>query len=209
MKKTLALVLAVAMMFAMALPMFAETTTRYGQGNDDVASDNYTVPADDTQTDKQTELKYGVAQAYTVSIPAALELHEAHDTADGKTVGYVYNNYKIAVSDVVIAGTEVLNIYVAGADEDSFVLAAQQDGNADVDYYVTTGAYYTFAEGATSIAPGDDGATSLVLTCEADEGNDGTKGTEAEAQIYFSSKGTAQEGVYMDTLTFTVRVQNA
>lgn len=247
MKKFLAIALAIVMMAALAVPAFAayEMTdeadntvvgddVHYGEDNDDPNADNYLTDAADSQNTDTTLIKYGVAQAYIVTIPAEINLHENKDEANTKkTVGYVYGIEAIGVYDVVIAGDEELNIYVSSTQyaagkwtlKDTEGSKRSADVNykivvasTDEDYTVVEDNYITDYDNATETlvesgtGEGADAAAALVghvLNCEVAEGNVGTTGSEAYANLYFSSKGTAQEGTYTDTLTFTVRIEAA
>lgn len=257
MKKFLAIALAIVMMAALAVPAFAEytqtdvagntvngTDEHYGKGNDtpttNPSNDNYLEDQESYIHGDTTLIKYGVAQAYIVTIPAEINLHEHKDSANtSKTVGYVYGIESIGVYDVVIAGDEDLNIYITSQQfnaaqdvnawelidrEVSNVYAEGQDGpSANVNYkivvdpttvdyaadetnYLTKDTYGT----ATNVVVSGNGESTLVghvLNCPVQTGNIGTTGSEAYANLYFSSKGTAQEGTYTDTLTFHVRIE--
>ena len=217
MKKLLALALAVVMMMAIALPVFAAADTdpiqsdRVGNGNDDSAADNYLVDGADKWEDNDVLIKYGVAQAYTVTIPEAITLHEyTGETTATQTKGYVYSLQNVKIEDVVIAPTEEINIYLksnqtatygsAGSTQWFLWDVSENNDKNRVTYAVSTDA---FMPGEISgLANG-----GKILTCAVARGNVGTQGSEAETNLYFSSKGTAQEGTYTDTLTFTVMVE--
>ena len=129
MKKFLALALAILMMAAIAVPAFAAefdqtidvneydesilwTETRYGDGNDDkdaTDTDGNSIYLDDANDveEENTRIEYGVAQAYTVTIPADVRLYEHTAATDAnKTQGYVYGQETLSVSDVVVAGDD-------------------------------------------------------------------------------------------------------
>lgn len=259
MKKFLAIALAIVMMAALAVPAFAAytqtdvagnvvegTDEHYGAGNDtpttDPANDNYLEDQESYINGDTTLIKYGVAQAYVVTIPAEINLHEHKDSANGnKTVGYVYGIESIGVYDVVVAGDEELNIYITSDqfnDDDAVnawelidrevanVYGEDKDGPSDnVNYKIVvapTTADYAVVEtnyltentygSATNVVLSGDGESDNVghvLNCLVAEGNVGTTGSNAYANLYFSSKGTAQEGTYTDTLTFHVRIEAA
>jgi len=235
MKKILALALAIVMMASITVTSFAailddETGdivgTRYGDGNDDNTEANYLTDAADSQTEG-TRIEYGVAQAYTVTIPADVRLNEYHGTDAEQTVGYVYGIEALGVSDVVVAGNEKICIYLSSTQYDSakggwrmidtegengakisadvnYKIVAK-DGDADATQYLTEAEY----DSTTGIVSGTDNTTagSLILTQDRATGNAGTTGSEKNINLYFSSKGTAQEGTYKDVLTFTVRIE--
>lgn len=241
MKKFLALALAIVMMAAIAVPAFAaEFTevpsytdftesilweeTRYGDGNDDKESQNYLTDANDSE-EENTRIEYGVAQAYTVTIPADIRLYEftAESTAN-QTKGYVYGQETISVSDVVIAGDEELNIYLSSSqydDTNGWTLKDSEGtmSSADVNYKikvedsdtVNAANYIADYDAATTglVLNGTDStvAASRILNQAVATGNAGTLGSTNTVQLYFSSKGTAQEGTFRDVLTFTVRIE--
>lgn len=276
MKKFLALALAILMMAAIAVPAFAaefetqesepvqfEDTllweeTRYGNGNDNSSETNYLTDAND-QEEENTKIEYGVAQAYTVTIPAEIHLHEFHATSGadgtvegGKKDGYVYGIEKLGVSDVVIAGDETLNIYLSSSQWDpttdatkGWTLKDAETGannvtnnkdntagpSADVNYKIKAKDITVDAQGNDEVdtaqyitdydsvsygnaddkliasGTGADVAASRILTQAAATGNAGTTGSGKTAFLYFSSKGTAQEGTFRDILTFTVKIE--
>ena len=217
MKKLLALALAVVMMMAIALPAFAAAaeadpiySDRAGEGNDDSSKDNYLSDAADEWTDNDVLIKYGVAQAYTVTIPEAINLHEYKgDSTATQTKGYVYSLQNVKIEDVVIAPTEEINVYlksynqsIRGGDNKVWYLMDTTENKDDnrVNYAVSTSAFM----------PGEISGlenNGKILTCAVARGNNGTTGSSAETNLYFSSKGTAQEGTYTDVLTFTVKVE--
>ena len=274
MKKFLAIALAALMIAALAVPAFAadmtwtepdgvERTaddTHYGVGNDDPASDNYLDDAEDSYGE-DTIVKYGVAQAYIVTIPAEIRLHQAAADTDTQTKGGVYGYEKLGVSDVVIANGEEICIYVSSANYGTntagrWTLIDEDYANAEdtindddhksvgVDYVIVandinkTDANNNFAaedevtekwlkinlangklslatDGAALVVSGNgENATArnntdgCVLKQSVATGNIGTTGSGKTVELYFSSLGTAQEGNYKDTLTFTVRIQD-
>ena len=231
MKKILALALAVVMMMAIALPTFAvaaeadpTTSTRYGDGNDDSASANYLEDAEDSQKE-QVEIKYGVAQAYTVTIPEGINLHQYNgNTNNAQVKGYVYSKQIVTVEDVVVAKGEYLNIYLSSkntsAKNRTWKLKDTMEdlggntttGSEDVEYQVKSGpamaSNYYFTGALTEKVSGIENG-GAILTCEFAKGNAGTTGSTANVGLFFSSKGTAQEGTYVDLLTFTVKIETA
>ena len=239
MKKLLAFALAIVMMMAIALPAFAAVATentdeqveRYGKDNDDSSKANYTDDAVD-QTSKDTEIRYGVAQAYTVTIPANFELHQLIAAADGRKVGMVYGTQPVSVEDVVIAKGEQLVIRLTSAATDTDAYAwklidtetnnksgdPKTAANSDYVNYVIkvaqTAADTNYADdlidySALTSTDGYLAEGGIVLTCAAKQGNIDTTGSNAAVQLYFSSNGTAQEGTYLDTLTFTTSIEVA
>ena len=186
MKKFLALALAIVMMAAIAVPAFAaefegnvapevedfteETLweeTRYGDGNDDSAQQNYLTDANDSE-EENTRIEYGVAQAYTVTIPADVRLYEYVGSDEtNQTKGYVYGIEELSVSDVVVAGDEELNIYVSSTqynknNDNKWTMVdtetgannvADGDGPSDDVNYKIVAADVTYeADGVTPIA---------------------------------------------------------
>lgn len=233
MKKLLALALAIVMMMAIALPAFAAAaeadpiySDRVGDGNDESSNDNYLedgvdqtiidVDADD-ETKDDVEVKYGVAQAYTVTIPEAINLHQYNgDSTATQTKGYVYSLQNVKVEDVVLAANEYLNVYVKSNKTEVFdangrtartwcLVDTENTGDAQgtrVSYALRTDKFLP----DTISGIENNGA---LLSCKAASGNMGTTGSTANTNLYFSSKGTAQEGTYIDYLTFTVKVETS
>ena len=83
------------------------------------------------------------------------------------------------------------------ADHDDWILPSRMpgyNGNYDQWHMVLSGTDSTVAE-------------SLILNQAVATGNAGTTGSTNTVQLYFSSKGTAQEGTFRDVLTFTVRIE--
>ena len=273
MKKFLAIALAALMIAALAVPAFAAemnweevdgtertaTDVHYGENNDVPGADNYLVDAEDSQG-QQTIVKYGVAQAYIVTIPAEIRLHQATEAnkVGDQTVGGVYGYEMLGVSDVVIAKGEEICIYVSSLNyaDDTWQLVDTEDGTDD-DTHTSDNVYYTMVakdvvstdednlwgdedtatkylaikneEGILSLDNANsyalvvsgtgvdendadvttrDASTGCVLKQSVATGNIGTTGSGKTVELYFSSLGTAQEGTYKDTLTFTVRIQD-
>lgn len=188
----------------------ADNTANSGLANDE---------AGDTQSEG-TRLVYGVGQSYVVSIPADIAFAEeltgvaASEGVLAKTKGYVYADYEIGLYDVVIAGDEYMKVTVASAtslegvtSKDAWTLADTEGTKSStaVNYYLTTDKFMTEITDTTA-ANAWMNATKAVLECDVQDGNAGTAGSENTAHIYFSSKGTAQEGTYRDIITFTVSV---
>ena len=196
MKKVLALVLAILTIASMSVVVFADVTA---------SADSMT---------QATLVTYGVSQEYVVVIPASIDLVEATESVDGKEKGWVYDMKTIAVKDVVIAGDEQIKIQVNSTDaykddpsasayitKSAWQLVDTKGKSAKVDYSLSLAGFSTST--VTQAAVANDG---VVLAQYRQTGNAGTQGAEQSVALYFSSKGTAQEGTYRDRLTFKVSV---
>ena len=149
-----------------------------------------------------------------VVIPASIDLVEATEAVDGKEKGWVYDMKTIAVKDVVIAGDEQIKIQVNSTDaykddpssstyitKSAWQLVDTKGKSAKVDYSLSLEGFSTSTAAKAAVA--NDG---VVLAQYRQTGNAGTQGAEQSVNLYFSSKGTAQEGTYRDRLTFKVSV---
>jgi len=160
---------------------------------------------------------YGVEQSYVVVIPPEITLSKAETAEEGKTPGWIYAQETIEVSDLVISGQEKIVITIASPDQfrlddgryltdkGPWHLIDTKGESARVRYYTSTSKYY--GEGAPTedaFKNGDE-----IFSLDRADGNEGTTGSYGKTNLYFSSKGTAQAGIYRDRLTFTVEVQNA
>ena len=203
MKKIFALALAIVMMMAIALPAFAAASaTEYSQGN----VDNSDAPANTTIPDSM-ELEYGVAQTYVITIPEDISFTSA-------TLKDVKRTVK--ADDVVIAKNEKLEIAVSSRH--GWTMADYQEDNVDkdtatnvsdaVNYWFAKETGVTYAADATQFTY-DAGTDDPILTVNAQTGNINTEGNSGSVDLYFSTRGTAQEGTFRDYLTFIVDVVDA
>lgn len=200
MKKLLALALAVVMMMAIALPAFAadgaESKSSWGVTDE-------TPGAADIQSDfDNVVLEYGVAQAYEVTIPA--DINFGYMNPGDNVLSDVRN---VAVTNAVIAGTETLVITVVS--ENGWTMADTFNKSTAVSYTAaiegrTAGIFSETYDNNTDSA---DEKVYTVMTVAAATGNEGIDpDNDADVDITFTTAGTAQEGLYRDTLTFTVAI---
>ena len=198
MRKILALILvAIFILTAVSVPVFAADAP--------------------DQSNWSSLVVYGVEQSYVVVIPPEIIFSKASVSENGKTAGWIYAQETIGVSDLIISGQEKIVITIASPDQfrldDGRYLTDKGpwhliDTNGEsmrVRYYTSTAKFY--GEGAATedaFKNGDE-----IFSLDRQDGNVGTTGSKGETKLYFSSKGTAQAGVYRDRLTFTVEVQNA
>ena len=179
MKKVLALVVAVIMMAAIAVPTFAAFE-------------------DDRS---QTLVELGVGQAYVVSIPEKV-------TFDANLEGsatIIASSVKIAGNQTLQITVESNN-YDVGEDEesdldDSWVLK-EKDGNSDdVMYMITVDGNNVVSEKTIVLAVTSNDDYTIP--------NDVTSGTTKTAVLSFTTEGTSQVGTYQDILSFEARVYTA
>ncbi len=160
---------------------------------------------------------YGVEQSYTVIIPPEITLRKASVSENGKTAGWIYAKETVAVSDFIISGQEKLVITISSPDQfrlddgkyltekGPWHLIDTTGESMRVRYFTSTSHYY--GEGAPTEDALRNGST--IFSLDRMDGNEGTTGANGEMNLFFSSKGTAQSGIYRDRLTFAVEVQNA
>ena len=107
MKKIFALALAIVMMMAIALPVFADFSA---VDADELAQTHFsgTVPADETYTNfDNMYIKYGVQQEYIVTIPADVTFSLA-DINDETNLFEISRN--VSATGIVISGNEVFAV---------------------------------------------------------------------------------------------------
>ena len=197
MRRILALILAVVMLTAVSVPVFAADAP--------------------DQSNWSSLVTYGVEQSYVVTIPSDLYFSKAKVSENGKTAGWVYEEQSVSLSNVIISGQEKIVVCVASPDQfrlddgryltdkGPWYLIDTMQESMRVRYFLSTSKFY--GEGASTSDACRNG--SVVLAVDRMDGNAGTSGSSGQSKLYFSSMGTAQEGVYRDRLTFTVEVQNA
>ena len=201
MKKFLALALAIVMMAAIAVPAFAAPTSL-----DQGANPDETKSATATVT-------YGVNKTYTVTVPDAVAF---------PTDGTNAITADVSAEDVVIPGSQKLVVSVASAagsytvpNSDPEVtydakvewtlVEVTKNGSNAVPYSV-----YVGEAGALAKPTGDDvkaltNALGTVLTVNSSTGAAAATGG---AKLFFETVGTNQSGNYIDTLTFTVALED-
>ena len=199
MRKILALILAtILILTAVSVPVFAA-------GAPD-------------QSNWSSLVMYGVEQFYIVVIPPEIVLNKVSTPKNGQTQGWIYGQQTIGVSDLICSGQEKLVITIASPDQyrlddgryltdkGPWHLIDTTGESARVRYYTSTTQYFGEGDLPEDLAfrNGDE-----IFAVDRQDGNLGTVGSKGETKLYFSSRGTAQAGVYRDRLTFTVEVQNA
>ena len=179
MKKILAIALAVLMIAVLAVPAFAA---------DVVIKQDTTDAEQNPVTSGKAEIKYGVDQTYTVTLPS--EINFGTETAISTT---------ISASDVVIAGDKKLVVTIASENAWTMVNTASSP--------VAYGLFLDATSAPTYDADADDiaanGATVLEVASSAVAANTGSE------TLWFATKGTSQAGQYSDNLTFTITVADA
>ena len=194
MRKVVALAIVVVMLFALAIPAFADSYV----STKDVDSVN-------------TTLIYGVSQSYMVYIPS----HIIFSKVVGGT-GLVATA-QIGAKDIYIAGDETLNIAISSQHETTTQGAAGQqpvrqwwlkDTKMKADGVTPASVPVKY----TATMPEGNGTVQLyngknILSVDAPTGDFGTiSDASGEVTITFTTAGTAQDGAYQDILTFFVSV---
>ena len=188
MKKIIALALALVMMAAIAVPVFA-------------ASESFT--ADATLTN-QTTVKYGVSQTYTVTIPETITISDAQATTA-----------EVSASNVKIAGDKSLRLVVSSTqydDENDTWVLIDQNKNEDVsisdpvDYMIT---YPVTVDETTTDTDVVSGTTQILVVSSKVVYDDETGdpiGNSGAVTLKFTTEGTSQVGDFQDKLTFSVTI---
>lgn len=201
MKKTLALILAIVMMAALAVPAFAAPTPEVAGVTSEEAV---------TSTGNDCKVTYGVAQTYTISLPTAINFAVDTDLTAPNTQTCV-----ISVSKLVISGGKKLVVTMDSTNEgeDANVngwnmLAANC---APVTYTVKTsnptpvnGTHVdAITDNATVLnakVAGEVKASTILGVASNPEGKGGS------VVLTFTTNGTSQAGDYEDTITFGVSI---
>ena len=166
----------------------------------------FAAPAEYIEQDVVNEdqlLEYKVDQCYYVVIPSHAEFAKSDIEGDAK----LRCSTSISVFDVVIAGDEKLVISVSSAEEWTPAGASAplpKDAWTMVDKNLSSSPVHYEMSGEFDGTPYANDDEVLSVSCAT--GNIGTIGSEKEEEIFFSTFGTAQEGDYMDMLTFTVNI---
>ena len=200
MKKFLALALAIVMMAAIAVPAFA-APTRIDQEDD----------PDETKSATAT-VTYGVNKTYTVTVPDAVAF---------PTDGTNAITADVSAEDVVIPGSQKLVVSVAsaagsytvpnsgdpGVTYDAKVewtlVEVTKNGSNAVPYSV-----YVGAAGAQAKPQDADALTNALGTVLTVNSSTGAAAATGGAKLFFETVGTNQSGNYIDTLTFTVALED-
>lgn len=187
MKKIIALVVAIIMMAAIAVPAFA-------------ADETFTFGPNDAETGTyDTTVEFGVTGGYTVTIPQKIVF-------DSNRQGTA----TITASSVVIAGNEQLHVTVYSenygtTDAGKWVMEEETGKSTPVDYTITM-------PGATQEAPAVDVVSDSTVIVEVTSTDalttpgDVTSGYTDSVTLSLATAGTSQVGKYLDTLTFSAAV---
>ena len=199
MKKVLALALALVMMMAIAIPAFAAEETQVLSKVEDSVD----------KLGTGTDIKYGVTQAYTITIPADVTFTEAV----GHVAGQDLTAQRIlSATDVVISGNEWLVVKIAskyqttvGEDE----VWQMHEENEATTKSVPVSYTATAVDNDATVAENDPVVlldNSIALVVAPVTGNVSTAGNDGSTTIDFATKGTGQEGSYIDVLTFSCEI---
>lgn len=201
MKKTLALILAIVMMAALAVPAFAETTP---------PNAGVTTQEANNSTGNDCKVTYGVAQTYTISLPTAINFAVDTDLSAPNTQTCV-----ISVSKLVISGGKKLVVTMDSANEGG-------DGNVNGWNMIATNCDPVTYTVKTSNPDPENGTHVDTITNDATVPNakvagevkastilgvnSNAQGKGGSVVLTFSTKGTSQAGDYEDTITFGVSI---
>ena len=193
MKKIIALVVAILMIASMSVVAFAaEAPIETVYGDDDASN-----------TVNNIELRYGVAQTYTVTIPENINF----------TNSLTDNARTISVADAIIAKNERIDISILSANNWKLVDYETANVEGSTASNVSDPVDYWFSEQTGTTVDVDDdrftytyNGSNAVLSVNPVTGNINTDGASGTKTIYFSTRGTGQEGTFLDYLTFVVDV---
>ena len=193
MKRIIALTLAVIVMTAIAIPLFAADINEVGSQS------------------AMVDITYGVQEGYTVTVPSSVDF----------PAGSLYTSADIEAKDVIIGGNQVLQVKISSAEEIDpdkvggadpvdktpwTMIESSQNGSAALPYKVSD--TQITAQNYTSVVAfqNDDVVLEVVSNQEDGEGNI----TLAKSTtLYFGTQGTSQSGNYIDVLTFTAVLADA
>ncbi len=177
MKKIVAIALAVLMLAAMAIPAFAADITAEGSST--------------------TTVEYKMEESYKVTIPGNVNLNIASGTA-------MTGTEEIKATGVKLEGGDTLTVTVTSANgSNGYELKDKADKSDNVPYtvqYTKDSTTYTLKN-----TPSAANETNVVLEVQT-TADDELTGAVGSTTLNFSTNGTAQVGVYNDTLTFTVKI---
>lgn len=200
MKKTLALILAIVMMAALAVPAFAETTPAQAG-----------VLSSDTLVGEGTKgctVTYGVSQTYTVSLPTAVNF--AYGIA-GQVQDQTAN---VSVDNFVINGSNQLVVTMDSANQganNGWIMKDVSEGGKSTAVPYTVSAAAEDGNGANVIIPNANVANADTSKGETPtrilEVKSNVEGNGGGVDLTFETPGTQQAGDYSDQITFTVSIE--
>ena len=204
MKKIFALALAIVMMMAIALPTFADvkdsetapgvdSNSIYGKLNESSAAEGY-------DGFDNMLIKYGVYQEYIITIPADVNFGYLAPEAERFEA-----TRRVSASGVVINGLEYLVVKVASAN--TWQMRDQDGKSVPVDYDATLPTPTLITDSANVTFDKNTSGAQTILVVDHAAGNEGWEAKAGgNVDIKFTTEGTAQEGTYLDTLTFAVEI---
>lgn len=186
MKKIIALVVALVMMAAIAVPAFAAETTLTGN----------------SATAGGTKLIYGTSQSYTVTIPPQIEL-AAGTNSEAQTVSI--SNYKLATNKRVSISIDSANVdYYTVVDGNAWYLV-----EASAEYEPIEKASKKAADVPYTVFNGGTAEGNKVLRGATIVYADSTASLTPPAQtttLVFHTVGTSEVAYFTDTVSFTATV---
>lgn len=202
MKKTLALILAIVMMAALAVPAFAETTPAQAG-----------VLSSDTLVGEGTKgctVTYGVAQSYTVSLPTAINFaYGIAGSVQSQTANVTVSNFVINGSNKLVVTMDSNN----GTDGGWAMVDVSGESTA-VPYTISAAA--ADGNGANVTIPNANVTNAAVSNVEPIvtatpilEVASNVQGNGGGVVLTFATAGTKQAGDYSDQITFGVSIVEA
>ena len=181
MKKIIALVVAIVMMAAIAVPAFAAGSYESGTG----------------ESKNQTKVTYGVNELYVVVVPALIEMVQGQGTnaATSTSKVSIQAGYKIAAGSSIFVSVASSN-YDNGWYMDNTKSADKLDS---LPYTITAASETEKVVLTATVANGTDFM----------EAKSGVTAPLTEVSITFATNGTDQAGSYEDLLTFTAAVKTS
>ena len=206
MKKIFALALAIVMMMAIALPVFADYQDKPLEDTDPQKHFESTVPAaEEYDGFDNMLLTYGVQQEYIVTIPADVNFSKA-DLNTEQTL-FVKTGNNVKAEGIVISGNEIFTVSVSSFNTWKLVDEAGKSTAVDYNAILADNPKTKGGEADEITYDKNTAQEQYVLIIDPAEGNKGwNEKAEDDVDITFTTAGTAQEGMFVDTLTFTVQI---
>ena len=181
MKKIIALVVAIVMMAAIAVPAFAAGSYESGAG----------------ESKNQTLVTYGVDELYVVVVPAKIAMVQGEGTnaATSTSKVSIEAGYKIAAGSSIFVSVKSDNYANGKWYMDN--VESEDDTSDSLPYTITAA-----SETANVVL-------TATVANETDfmEAKSGVTAPLTEVSITFATNGTDQAGDYQDLLTFTAEVK--